>query len=170
MGVRTIDLLSVTVATEAPGFRSKAARMMPPGPLTHIVFGRGNPALVFSVCLAFAGPLLALLGKSSIGFAWVGSSSSGKSIVTKFSGSVCGGNPESALGYAETWLKTTNAYDRTIQKYRHGFLVLDETQLADEGLNRIGHAVRHVVFRLSAGIEKERKPDQLPLRRVLWHI
>lgn len=87
---------------------------------------RGNPVLMFAVCISFAGPLLEWLGMKTIGFHMVGPSSLGKSSISYVAGSVCGGED-----YVRTWNTTAAALEPTAAEHSDSVLILDEINQAD---------------------------------------
>ncbi|SER46064.1 Uncharcterized protein, DUF927 family [Nitrosomonas sp. Nm51] len=86
----------------------------------------GNSRLVFSVCTAFASPLLHLLGAESGGFQLTGNSSTGKSTALFVASSVCGGRD-----YLQRWRSTDNGLEALAQSRSDSLLVLDEVKQLD---------------------------------------
>ncbi|CAE6511762.1 conserved hypothetical protein [Nitrosomonas nitrosa] len=82
---------------------------------------RGNSRLLFSVCTAFASPLLEILGLEGGGFHWRGCSSSGKSTALQVAASVCGNRQ-----YVERWRSTDNSLESVAQSHSDALLILDE--------------------------------------------
>ncbi|MDQ8039122.1 MAG: DUF927 domain-containing protein [Rickettsiella sp.] len=81
----------------------------------------GNSRLVFAVAMAFAGPLVGLLGLESGGFHLVGESSIGKSTVLAVAASVYGNKD-----YVRTLRATDNALEGLAAQHNHALLILDE--------------------------------------------
>lgn len=94
----------------------------------------GNSRVMFSISLAFAGPLLAPAGEEGGGFHLVGRSSCGKSTVCRLAGSVWG-HPNT---YPRQWRGTSNGFEGMAALHNDGLLVLDEISQADE--RRVGEA------------------------------
>jgi uncharacterized protein (DUF927 family)/phage/plasmid primase-like uncharacterized protein len=88
---------------------------------------QGNSRLVFSLCVAFAAPLLELTGEDSGGFHLRGSSSTGKTTALRLAASVCG-NP---TRYVRTWRATANGLEGIAAVHNDGLLVLDELHQID---------------------------------------
>jgi uncharacterized protein (DUF927 family) len=86
----------------------------------------GSSRLVFSVCTAFASPLLHLLGAESGGFQLTGKSSTGKSTALFVAASVCGGRD-----YLQRWRSTDNGMESLAQSRSDSLLVLDEVKQLD---------------------------------------
>ncbi|GJL76082.1 DUF927 domain-containing protein [Nitrosomonas sp.] len=86
----------------------------------------GNSRLVFSVCTAFASPLLHLLEAESGGFQLTGKSSAGKSTALFVASSVCGGRD-----YLQRWRSTDNGLEALAQSRSDSLLVLDEIKQLD---------------------------------------
>ncbi|WP_295885432.1 DUF927 domain-containing protein [uncultured Thiohalocapsa sp.] len=85
----------------------------------------GNSRLLFCVSVAFAAPLLHLIGGESGGFHLKGSStdasSSGKTTCQRVAASVCG-----APDYLQRWRTTDNALEATAELSNDAPLILDE--------------------------------------------
>jgi uncharacterized protein (DUF927 family)/phage/plasmid primase-like uncharacterized protein len=88
---------------------------------------QGNSRLVFSLCVAFAAPLLELTGEDSGGFHLRGSSSTGKTTALRLAASVYG-NP---TRYVRTWRATANGLEGVAAIHNDGLLVLDELHQID---------------------------------------
>jgi len=86
-------------------------------------FCAGNSRLVFSVSLAFAAPLLGIVGQEGGGFHIKGQSSEGKSTALYVAGSVWGG---SKSGFIRRWRATGSALESVAVSHNDGFLALDE--------------------------------------------
>lgn len=102
--------------------------------------------IVFALCVAFSGQLLPLVNESGGGFHFVGRSSKGKSLTAKLACSVWG-YPKH---YMHTWRATSNAQENVAAQHNHGFIALDEINLANP--NTIGD----VVYMLADGEGKDR--------------
>ncbi len=84
----------------------------------------GNQVLTFSMSVAFAAPILQLLGKGSSGFHLHGVSSTGKSTALDCASSV--------WGYpVATWRTTDNALEDTAERHNDLLLSLDELSQVD---------------------------------------
>ncbi|MDZ7641637.1 MAG: DUF927 domain-containing protein [Desulfurivibrio sp.] len=94
----------------------------------------GNSRVVFALGVAFAGPLLALIGEEGGGFHLVGPSSCGKSTICKAAASVWG-DPDN---YRRQWRGTSNGFEGMAALHNDGLLVLDEIGQADE--KKVGEA------------------------------
>lgn len=80
-----------------------------------------NPMLVLSLCAAFAGPVLALVGVESGGLHLVGDSSTGKTTALQAACSVWGGE-----GYRRSWRATANGLEGAASLFNDSLLALDE--------------------------------------------
>ncbi len=107
---------AISTAGTAVGWRKKVAAL-----------AVGNSRLVFSVCVAFAGPLVEPAGQDSGGFHLRGSSSSGKTKTLMVAASVWG-NPSS---YCRLWRATSNGLEGLAALHNDGLLILDELGQAD---------------------------------------
>ncbi|GAB1393336.1 hypothetical protein MASR1M60_14990 [Rhodocyclaceae bacterium] len=87
----------------------------------------GNPRLMFCLSVAFAGPLLKIVGAASMVFHLVGDSSIGKSGALTAAGSVWG-SPEAQL---HSWRATSNALEYTAAQHNDCLLILDELKEVD---------------------------------------
>jgi uncharacterized protein (DUF927 family) len=121
----------------------------------------GNTRATFCLSLAFAGPLLKLMGLESGGFHIRGGSSSGKSTLAMAAGSVWGGG--GPLGFAQSWRSTSNALEGTATGHSDVCLILDE--LAQLAPDEAGNAA----YMLSNGQGKARlKSDGTARSRSQW--
>lgn len=84
----------------------------------------GNSRLVYALSLAFAPPLLRLIGAEGGGFHLRGGSSIGKTTALRVAGSVWGGG--GAQGYIRTWRATANGLEGVALASCDGLLCLDE--------------------------------------------
>lgn len=89
-------------------------------------FCHGNSRLCFAVSMAFAPPLLELLGTESGGFNLRGNSSTGKTTVLKVAASVWGDE-----SYMQRWRATTNGLEGMAAWHNHTLLCLDELSQID---------------------------------------
>lgn len=81
----------------------------------------GNTRLAFSVCMAFASPLLRVTGAESGGFHLRSGSSDGKTTCLHVGASVCGGSD-----YMQRWRATDNAFEGVALRHCDAPLFLDE--------------------------------------------
>ena len=102
--------------------------------------------VAFAIACAFAGQLLPLVNENGGGFHFVGTSSKGKSLTAKLACSVWG-HPKS---YIHSWRATSNAQENIAFQHNHGFIALDEINLANP--NTIGD----VTYMLADGEGKDR--------------
>lgn len=87
----------------------------------------GNPRLMFSLSVAFAGPLLKPLGMSGFAFHWTGDSSTGKTGALHAAASAWG-NPDD---YVHSWRQTSNALEYTCAQHNDVLLANDELRELD---------------------------------------
>jgi uncharacterized protein (DUF927 family) len=109
----------------------------------------GNHRLAFAACIAFAGPLLHLLGQESGGFHFHGISSSGKSTPGRVACSVFG-----PPAFERSWRSTDNALESIAAAHSDGLLVLDEISQCDPRI------VGETVYMLGNGTGKARANDR----------
>ncbi|MCY1400897.1 hypothetical protein D9M71_160010 [compost metagenome] len=109
----------------------------------------GNHRLAFMVCVAFAGPLLHLLGMESGGFHLYGDSSGGKTTHLQVAASVYGG-PR----LVRSWRSTDNALESIAAAHSDGLLVLDEIGMCDPRI------IGETVYMLGNGSGKARANDR----------
>jgi putative DNA primase/helicase len=108
---------------------------------------KGNDIPMLAVCIAFAGPLVGLMGMSeNIGFHFYGDSSLGKSTLLNIACSVYG-DPDQ---YRGSWRQTDNAMEGTAQVHSDMFLALDEMNQVDPRI------IDNVVYMLGNGRGKSR--------------
>ena len=107
----------------------------------------GNSRLVFGICLAFASPLLDIVGEESRGFHLLGGSSSGKTTALYLAASVYG----KADRYTRSWRATSNGLEGIAAAHNDSFLPLDEfSQISAK------EVVRGVIYHLMNGQGKTR--------------
>lgn len=87
---------------------------------------RGNSRLVFAVSVAFAAPLLHLVGGESGGFHFRSNSSDGKTTALRVACSVCGDG-----GYMQRWRATDNGLEALAMQHCDALLALDELAQLD---------------------------------------
>jgi len=109
----------------------------------------GNHRMAFAVCVAFAGPLLHLLGQESGGFHFYGVSSTGKSTTGRVACSVYG-----PPAFERSWRSTDNALESIAAAHSDGLLVLDEISQCDPRI------VGETVYMLGNGTGKARANDR----------
>lgn len=109
------------------------------------VFCVGNPILVASVSLAFAGPLLEPLKLEGGGIHLRGASSRGKSTAQRVATSVWG-----SPGFMQTWRATDNGLEGAAVAANSSLLTLDEMGEVD------GRAAGAIAYMLSNGQSKTR--------------
>lgn len=127
-----------------------------------------NPILVFSLCAAFAGPLLKFAELDCMGIHLYGKTSQGKTTALQVAASVwgCGTDPAATAGsYIQRWNSTGNALEGLAAAHNDGLLVLDEMGTCDA--NDFGK----VVYNLAGGQGKARltKESELQARRT-WRL
>ncbi|VTM37711.1 DNA primase [Klebsiella quasipneumoniae] len=106
----------------------------------------GNSRLAFCVSLAFAAPLLTLLGMGGGGYHLKGESTDGKTTTMKVAASVCGG-PD----YWKTWRATGNALEGIALRRNDAVLMLDEISEVD------GREASRIAYMLGNGQGKARR-------------
>ncbi len=89
----------------------------------------GNDAIGLALCIAFAGPLLDVVGQASGGFHLVGASQIGKSTAAFVAGSVWGRGDRS--GQVRQWRTTSNGLEAIAAETTDSVLILDEAGQAD---------------------------------------
>lgn len=95
----------------------------------------GNSRLVFSVCMAFAAPLLHVTGGESGGFHFKSGSSDGKTTALRVGASVCGG-----ADYMQRWRATDNGLEGMALQHCDAALYLDElAQLAPQAAGEVAY-------------------------------
>ncbi len=109
----------------------------------------GNHRLAFAACIAFAGPLLHLMGQESGGFHFYGISSTGKTTTGRVASSVYG-PPK----FERSWRSTDNALESIAAAHSDGLLVLDEIGQCDPRI------IGETVYMLGNGTGKARANDR----------
>ncbi|MGU5700399.1 DUF927 domain-containing protein [Aeromonas caviae] len=121
----------------------------------------GNSRLCFALSLAFAAPLLSLVGMEGGGFHFKGESTDGKTTIMKAAASVYG-NPDR---YSQTWRATGNAIEGIASRRNDALLCLDELGELD------GKEAGQVAYMLANGQGKGRSKQDGELReRKAWRL
>ncbi|MGN5171326.1 DUF927 domain-containing protein [Aeromonas sp. 102P] len=121
----------------------------------------GNSRLCFALSLAFAAPLLNLVGMEGGGFHLKGESTDGKTTIMKAAASVYG-NPDR---YSQTWRATGNAIEGIASRRNDALLCLDELGELD------GKEAGQVAYMLANGQGKGRSKQDGELReRKAWRL
>ena len=121
----------------------------------------GNSRLCFALSLAFAAPLLSLVGMEGGGFHLKGESTDGKTTIMKAAASVYG-NPER---YCQTWRATGNAIESIASRRNDALLCLDELGELD------GREAGQTSYMLANGQGKGRSKQDGELReRKAWRL
>ena len=105
----------------------------------------GNGRVAFAVSLAFAAPLLKLVGVGGGGYHLKGESTDGKTTTMKVAASVCGG-----ADFWHTWRATGNALEGTASRRNDATLMLDEIREVD------GREAGNIAYMLANGQGKAR--------------
>jgi hypothetical protein len=123
-------------------------------------FCKGNSRLMFSVSLAFTGPILPLVtGPKAGGFQIQGEPETGKTTNAMVAGSVWGchrGEGRREKGFVESWNSTSGKLEITALAHNDAVLLLDETKLAGRDDRERAQVVTSVAFGLAEMTEKER--------------
>lgn len=121
----------------------------------------GNSRLCFALSLAFAAPLLSLVGMEGGGFHLKGESTDGKTTIMKAAASVYG-NPDR---YSQTWRATGNAIEGVASRRNDALLCLDELGELD------AREAGQTSYMLSNGQGKGRSKQDGELReRKAWRL
>jgi putative DNA primase/helicase len=110
----------------------------------------GNHALVFALALAFAPPLLRLLGDEPGGFQLVAPTRTGESTAAELAASVWGSR------FAEKWRTTVNSVERTAADHNDLLLVLDEVGLLAKDPRSRADELYEACHQLGGGRGKQR--------------
>lgn len=123
-------------------------------------FCTGNSRVAFAVSLAFAAPLLRLVGMDGGGYHLKGESTDGKTTTMKAATSVCGG-PD----YWQTWRATGNALEGCASRRNDAAMMLDEIREVD------GREAGNIAYMLANGQGKGRAGTDGELRtRKQWRL
>lgn len=120
----------------------------------------GNSRLCFAISVAFAAPLLSLVGMEGGGFHLKGNSTDGKSTIMYAAASVYGDH-----GFSHTWRATGNAIEGIASRRNDSLLCLDEIGEVD------GREAGQVAYMLANGQGKGRSKQDGELReRRSWRL
>lgn len=127
-------------------------------------FCRGNSRLVFAASVAFAAPLMRVVGIEGGGFHFRGLSSKGKTTALQVAASVCG-KVATAPGedsYLLNWKSTANSFEEVAQAHNDCVMVIDELGQADP------KSVGDICYMLANGQGKARMGQAKRSWRVLF--
>ncbi len=128
----------------------------------------GNSRLMFSVSLAFTGPILRFVqGPKSGGYQFYGPAETSKTTAAMMAGSVWGCHRSEGRrekGFLESWNTTAVRAELTALAHNDTFLTLDETKNAGVDDKHRAQVVSEVTFKLAEHVEKERFTNQQPAR------
>lgn len=120
----------------------------------------GNGRVAFAVSLAFAAPLLKLVGVGGGGYHLKGESTDGKTTTMKVAASVCGG-----ADFWHTWRATGNALEGTASRRNDATLMLDEIREVD------GREAGNIAYMLANGQGKARARTDGSVRETnRWNL
>lgn len=120
----------------------------------------GNPVLVLSLCVSFAGPLLAKVHHDSGGIHWVGDSSTGKTTALLLAASIWGGED-----FKRSWRATSNGLESVAAMLSDTCLCLDEINEAEP------QEIGGIVYCLGNGTGKTRANKAGSARQVQrWRL
>lgn len=123
----------------------------------------GNDLLILAICMAFAGPLLDIVGMRSFGVHIAGHSRTGKTTALRVAGSVWG-RPETGAEL-RTWRATANGVEGAAAFRNDNLLLLDEMAEADP------RDVDAVIYSLGNGSGKTRADRTGAARRAnTWRL
>jgi putative DNA primase/helicase len=118
-----------------------------------------NSRLIFSVCLAFTGPVLRFVGgPKGGGFQLSGDPETGKTTAAMIAGSIwgCHRGDRREKGFTESWNSTSGKIEETALAHRDCLLLLDETKLAGTTAQKRAEVLTSVTFSLAELTEKQR--------------
>jgi len=124
----------------------------------------GNSRLVFAASVAFAAPLMRVVGIEGGGFHFRGLSSKGKTTALQVAASVCG-KVATAPGedsYLLNWKSTANSFEEVAQSHNDCLMVIDELGQAD------AKTVGDICYMLANGQGKARMGSAKRSWRVLF--
>src|SRR5580698_946834 len=127
-------------------------------------FCRGNSRLVFAASVAFAAPLMRVVGIEGGGFHFRGLSSRGKTTALQVAASVCG-KVATAPGedsYLLNWKSTANSFEEVAQSHNDCLMVIDELGQAD------AKTVGDICYMLANGQGKARMGSAKRSWRVMF--
>lgn len=110
----------------------------------------GTPATTFVFMLAFAGPILRILGEGPICCSIVGRSSRGKSTVQRMATTVW-----DASSNGSTFNKSPLAFQDDALRHRDGFLALDEMSLIGTSDTERSQRLAELIYRLATARPRE---------------
>lgn len=129
-------------------------------------WSKDNSRLAFAVSIAFAAPLLGILGEPGGGFHFLAKTSQGKTTSLMVAGSVWGGGgPEGAKGYLQQWRVTDNGLEGIAAAHTDALLCLDEIGAID------GKVLGEAAYMLANGQGKGRASRTGGVRkRAKWRV
>lgn len=127
-------------------------------------FAAGQSTLMISVCLAYLGPLLPLMGNGNVGLDLTGRSSIGKSSALDLAASVWGAPLRQPGSIAASLRTTDNAAEQSMLSRANALLALDEVNLLGIDARKQAEALGNLVFLIAEGVEKFRYDDPTAMR------
>jgi hypothetical protein len=130
---------------------------------------RGNSRFQLLLCLAFVGPLAALLGLEQPAVLLIGEAEQGKTTLLIACGAAWGrhvdANKAAKLGFGMPLNATGNDLEDEALAANHTVLVLDETRAAENGDERaLARFMIGLAMRIDSGFEKGRQTASRPRR------
>ena len=113
---------------------------------------KGNPLMIFVICVSLCGPLLKLAGFNGGGVHLYGRSSRGKTTLSQLAASIWGNGTDPSVPtddtLVRTWYTTVNAIDALSEAHSDTLLPMDELGTF------IGRDLGKVIYQLAGGQEK----------------
>ncbi|MBY0554337.1 DUF927 domain-containing protein [bacterium] len=157
----TEKIILQTLATVQKKFKSKGTLKQWQD---HVgKYCESNSRLVMAVSMAFAGPLLKVVGENGGGVHFYGGTSIGKTTMAFVGGSIWGGGDE--RGFIESWRATANGIESVAATHNDSLLILDEINEIDPS------QLAQVAYMLANGAGKLRSTKLGGLRdRLEWRL
>jgi hypothetical protein len=115
-----------------------------------------NPLFLFGSCIAFMPPLLALADMAGTTIVFTGETSTGRSTLINFIGSLRGGTPEPGLGFTSAFRTTANFLEPLAVSANDGVLTIDDIRAVPGGEAGRAKFIDEAIFLIPTGRTKGR--------------
>ena len=125
-----------------------------------------NRLFVFGACVALMPPLLKLVGYRGCMIVFTGETSTGKSTLQEFMGSLRGGTPHETSGFQETFRTTPNFLERYGLSANDGLLLLDDIRSIPGDARKKAEMVEEALYLYAGAKEKSRLTNKTRARAL----
>ncbi len=121
-----------------------------------------NPLFIFGSCIAFMPPLLALVDMAAPTIVFTGETSTGRSTLINFIGSLRGGTPAPILGFQSAFRATANSLEPLAVSSNDGLLTIDDIRAAPGDERARAKFIEELIYLIPTGRTKSRADGSGP--------